>query len=111
MRTTHEISQLVSSMYKTAEMECSSTTEHKDMSQTEVQRSNNSTTRVIEALNGFLNPFSVECDGKLLIISSGQAATNEIEHDVIHAEKYGTLARDELINSRLRTNSNFFELD
>ena len=56
---------LVSSMYKMAEMECSSATEHKDMSQTEVQRSNNSTTRVIEALHGFLKPFSLETDGNL----------------------------------------------
>ena len=43
-------------------------------------------------------------------ISSSQPATDEDEHDVIHAEKYGTLARDEFINSRLRTNSNFIEL-
>ena len=46
---------------------------------------------------------------KVVILSSGAAASEEVERDVLLAETAGKNAKDEFITSRLKTGTNFFE--
>jgi len=109
VRTTHTRSQFVNSMLNLANMQQSESHEHRDMRPTERARSQRNTSKAIEAVQSFLNPFTVDTKDKLLIISSGQAATDDIERDVLRAENVGTAARDAFIEDRLKNNKNFFE--
>ena len=109
VRTTHARFRFVNSMLNIADMQQSESHEHRDLRPTEITRSQMNTTKTIEAIRSFLNPFTVDIKDKLLILSSGQAATDDIESDVLRAEKVGTAARDEFIEERLQNNKDFFE--
>ena len=109
VRTTHARSQFVNSMLNLADMQKSESHEHRDMRPTEIARSQRHTARAIEAVQSFLNPFTVDTRDKLLILSSGQAASDDIEHDVLGADGIGIAARDAFIEERLKHSKDFFE--
>ena len=109
VRTTHTRSQFVNSMLNLADMQKSESHEHRDLRPTEIVRSQRNTEKVIEAVQSFLNPFTVDTKDKLLILSSGKAATQDVEHDVLRAEEVGAEAHDAFIEDRLKNNINFFE--
>lgn len=92
-----------------ADMQQSNGHDHRDMRPTEIARSQRNTTKTIEAIQSFLIPFTVDTKDKLLILSSGQAASDDVEHDVLKADKVGAAARDEFIEERLKNNMDFFE--
>ena len=90
-------------------MQQSEAHEHRDMRPTEINRSQRNTAKTIVAVQSFLNPFTVDTKNKLLILSSGQAATDEIEKDVLSADSVGVAARDAFIADRLKKNKDFFK--
>lgn len=104
IRTTHARSQYVNSMLNMADMQRSNTHEHRDLRQSEIKRSKKHTASAMEAVESFLNPFAVENQDKLYILSSGQAATEDIAINVIRADGAGKEARDSFIENRLKHN-------
>ena len=109
VRTTHARSQYANSMFNMADMQQSVSYEHRDLRPTEIARSQKNTSKALDAVQSFINPFTVDTKDKLLILSSGQAATDEIENDVLRAEEIGRAARDAFIEDRLKNNRDFFE--
>ena len=109
VRTTHARSQYVNSMFNLADIQKSDSHEHRDHRPTEIIRSQKFTLRAIEAIQSFLSPFEVDSQDKLVILSSGQAATDEIAKDVLRAEEVGKNARDAFIEDRLKKAKNFFQ--
>lgn len=53
--------------------------------------------RSIDAVCSFLNPFAVETNDRLLIVSSEGAASDDIAADILNDEFIGQQARDEFI--------------
>ena len=109
VRTTHARSKYVNSMLNMADMQQSSENDHRDLRPSEINRSEKHTESAIEAIQSFLNPFAVDNQDKLYILSSGQAATDDIAKDVLRADDVGNGDRDNFIENRLKHNTDFFE--
>ena len=84
-------------------------TKHHELRPAEILKSEKLVTRTMEAVESFLNPFEVESKDHLLIVSSGAAASDEVQKDVLRAEQAGKDAKDTFIATRLETGRDFFE--
>ena len=67
-----------------------------------MKRSEAAVQRVIEAMQGFLNPFEVADREHMYILSSGNPVPSDIENDVLSAEEAGRLERDKFVSERLQ---------
>ena len=81
---------------------------HRDHRPTEIKKSEREVKKTKDAINSFLNPFSIENKDELIVLSSGAAASSDISADVLAADTKGEQARDEFITSRLQTGQDFF---
>ena len=61
---------------------------HKDVRPSEIADSEEATTKVIQAISNFINPFAVEDKDNLYCLSSGAPATKDIE-DLLTVAKVG----------------------
>jgi len=111
VRTTHARSQYVNTTLSIADMSSGSTegTKHRDVRPAEVLKSEKLVSRTQEAVESFLNPFSVDNKDQLLILSSGAAASEDVQKDVLRSEQTGRDAKDAFIAARLKTGKDFFE--
>uniref|UniRef100_UPI00358E53D5 uncharacterized protein n=3 Tax=Myxine glutinosa TaxID=7769 RepID=UPI00358E53D5 len=111
VRTTHARSQYVNATLSMANMLADSGEgmKHRDVRPTEILRSEKNVVKTCEAIESFLNPFDVETKDKLLILSSGAAASDDVVKDVLAAENLGRRAKEAFIIERLQTDSKFFE--
>ena len=109
VRTTHARSQYVNAMLNMADMQESGANDHRDLSTSEIKKSEKYTSSTMEAIESFLNPFTIGNKDKLYILSSGQAATEDIAKDVLRADDVGKEARNAFIENRLKQNRDFFE--
>ncbi|KAI3389261.1 hypothetical protein SNEBB_009934, partial [Seison nebaliae] len=82
-------------------------TKHRDVRPAEVRRGEKLVNAIKDAINSFLNPFTVETKDQLLIISSGSAASETVTKDVLKAETIGEQARDAFIEERLKPGERF----
>ena len=82
---------------------------HRDVRPSNILKSEKNVTKACEAVQSFLIPFNAETADKLLILSSGAAATSVVERDVIESENRGREAKDKFIYVRLQTDRDFFE--
>ena len=111
VRTTHARSQYVNTTLSMADMLSGSTEgiKHRDLRPAEVLKSEKLVCRTMEAVESFLNPFTVDSPDQLLILSSGAAASLAVQKDVLRAEQAGREAKEVFIASRLETGKDFFE--
>ena len=111
IRTTHERSQYVNATLNMADMLSGSEegSHHRDVRPTEIRNSEISVSKTVNAIQSFLNPFSVEDESKLYNISSGAPAPILIEVDVLRAEKVGKDEKEKFIRERLEKKEHFFE--
>lgn len=72
-------------------------TKYCDVHPTEVKKGEQLVTKAKDAIENFLNPFTVEIRGQLMIIFSGVAASAEIASDVLNSELLGEHTHDEFI--------------
>ena len=84
-------------------------TKHHDVRPAEVLKSERLVAKAEEAVESFVNPFSTESQEQLLILSSGAAASHEVQRDVLRAEEAGKDAKETFIATRLIPGCNFFE--
>ena len=103
IRTTHARSQYVNATLSMADMLSGSTsgTKHHDVRPAEVLKSERLVAKAEEAVESFVNPFSTESQEQLLILSSGAAASHEVQRDVLRAEEAGKDAKETFIATRL----------
>ncbi len=84
-------------------------TNHIDVRPSEVFKSEKMVKETQEAVKSFLNPFTVVNNDKVNILSSGAAATVDVENDVLGAEQAAKDANNLFITTRLETSRDFFE--
>ena len=82
---------------------------HKDLRRSEIRRSETYVQNATEAVRGFLNPFDVDDRDKVYCLSSGAPETDEVEDDVLCAEKAGEDAKELFITERLMKKQDVFE--
>ena len=110
VRTTHARSQYVNTTFSMADMLTPTDGgKHRDARPAEILKSEKLVSKAQDAVRSFLNPFSSDCKENLLILSSGAAASVEVQRDVLRAEAAGKEAKNNFITERLETSTNFFE--
>ena len=82
---------------------------HRSTRPFEVKKTEESVQKARDAMCNFLNPYDVDTKDQLLILSSGAAATSEVERDVLNAEILGQRARDAFLQSRLKGEVDFLD--
>ena len=107
--TLHKRTLFVGSMLQLADMEAPEhKVKHKDLRTTEIRRSEVLVQSVTDALDGLLNPLKIDDTNHLYCVSSGKFVDQNIEKDLLDAEKIGKDAQNEFINSRLAKKKDFF---
>ncbi|XP_046346792.1 uncharacterized protein LOC124127441 [Haliotis rufescens] len=111
VRTTHARSQYVNATLNMADMlsDRIGESKHHDVRPAEVLKSEKLVKRTQEAVESFLNPFTVDKKHQLLILPSGQAASEDVKVDVLRAEVAGREAKNAFIETHLKTGKDFFE--
>ena len=82
---------------------------HLDFIQTEIKRSEELVSTVVETVMAFNDPFDNDDTDKLVCVSSGAVANSIIEDDVLNAEEKDKSAKVDFITDRLETNSKIFD--
>ena len=111
VRTTHERSKYVAATLNMADMLCDSESgsRHRDLRPVEIQRSDQEVSATIDAICGFMDPFSLEENNALYCLSSGTRVPTENEDDILRAEAKGKVAKEAFIANRLKKKDKFFE--
>lgn len=78
------------------------TGQHREVSATEIARSEAAVQRALCAVKGFLNPFDMSDKSRLYVISSGRPVSQEIERDVMRAEQAGHFEKEKFVRERLQ---------
>ena len=78
---------------------------HHEESKSEVKQSEAAVQRVLNAFEGFLNPFEVADKDHLYSLSSGNQAAPDVENDVLTSEEVGRKAKIQFIHERLQKTS------
>ena len=84
-------------------------TKHRDTRQTEIHRSEKWVCKAEDAVKCFINPFDLGTKDKLMILSSGSAASEDVTRDVLRADKAGKEARDVFVTKQLESGKDFFQ--
>ena len=89
---------------------CNEEGTHRDLRRREIQKSESAVQATVDALNSFVNPFTVSDKDHLYTISSGQKVPDDVETDVTSAESLGRKSKMLFIDQRLKSEeTGFFE--
>ena len=101
--TTHERSKFLESTYTLAGMvDTSDDVSHRDTRAREKIKSERCVENTVDALRSFLNPFTVTDKEHLYSLSSGRRMPDDVEKDVLNADKRGQEEKDCFVNERLK---------
>ncbi|KAL4227611.1 hypothetical protein ACF0H5_013052 [Mactra antiquata] len=111
VRTTHERSKYVESTLIMADMLNDSDlgTSHRDTRPAEIKKSEQEVSDTIDAINEFIDPFSIDDKNNLYCITSGSRVPSEYEYDILQAGTMGKQAKEAFMVERLEKHDNFFE--
>lgn len=76
---------------------------HREQVLSEIKQGEGAVQKVLDALQGFLNPFEVTDKNHLYVLSSGAPMPADIETDVLTAEEAGRMQKKRFIRERLQT--------
>ena len=85
--------------------------QHRDLSPSEILRSEEATQSVMKAIHNLTNPFAIADKSRLYSLASGAPVTAEVTEEVLSAEKIKREVRNAFIKERMEHNcgSSFFE--
>ena len=108
-KTAQERSRYLEVMLQMVNMggESSRDSRHRDTWPSQIQKSEKATGKIIDAVESFLNPFDIESEG-LVSLLSGAPVPPDVSKDIETAEERGTQAKEAFITERLEKNEDFF---
>ncbi|XP_068203606.1 uncharacterized protein [Palaemon carinicauda] len=108
-KTAHERSRYLEVMLQMVNMggESSRDSMHRDTRPSQIQKSEKATRKIIDAVESFLNPFEIDSEG-LVCLLSGASVLIDISKDIEMAEERGKQAKNAFITERLKKNDDFF---
>ena len=107
VRTRHERSKYLSATYALAGLSQEHHKIHKDLRKSNVKKSHSMIDKTIDAINSFLNPFTVD-ETKLYCLSSIVPVPWDVEADLLRAEVVGAEAKNNFIVERLEKSKDFY---
>ena len=84
-----------------ADMDSQDCSSHKDFRPSSIQQGEDTVSKVLEAIAGFMNPFEMENKDNLYCVSSGAPAPSDIEQDLLQADKVGKEAHETFVQGRM----------
>ena len=111
VRTTHERCKYLELTQTMADLNDSSLSfeKHKDLRPVEILKSELAVNATIDAIENFVNPFTISDKDHLYSLSSGLKIPEDIEKDILKAERVGNQEKQRFITERLKENDKFFE--
>ena len=111
IRTMHERCRYLEGIHALADIDnaSSASVSNKDMRPSEIRRGEAKVEATVDAINNFVNPFTISDKKSLYCISSGAKVPDEIENDILNAERIGKLEKEKFIEERLEKNERFFD--
>ena len=111
IKTTHQRSHFLSAVYTLADMHNDQygSSKHRDLRAAEINKGEQQVKAAMDAVDSFLNSFNITDKDGLYNLSSGSNMPNEIEKDILSAEKLGCKEKEKFIDERLKKNDKFFE--
>lgn len=109
VRTTHERTKYLQYTLEMANMSHHPVHKHHDLRPCEITKSEHQVTKVIDAFEGFVQPFEIGNTDLLYNISSGAPVPKDVEADILSAELIGNKLKTEFIENRLKKNTDMFE--
>ena len=111
IRTMHERCRYLEGIHALADIDnaSSASVSNKDMRPSEIRRGEAKVEATVDAINNFVNPFTISDNESLYCISSGAKVPDEIENDILNAERIGKLEKEKFIEERLEKNERFFD--
>ena len=82
-------------------MHCNVLSSNNDLKNSEIIHSEERVRKVMDAIQNFIDPFSIEDKHSLYCLSSGLPTPTDVETDLLEAEKYGKKSFNEFIRERL----------
>ena len=112
VKTLHQRTLYTTATFHMADMltESNEDDKHRDLRPSEIRRSEKCVKNATEAVKSFLNPFDVDDRDRLYCISSVVPVDQEIEDDILGAEKAGEDAKESFITERLMKEQDFLSL-
>jgi len=80
-----------------ADMDSQDYSSHKDLRPSSIHQSEETVSKVLEAIAGFTNPFEMENKDNLYCLSSGAPAPSDIEQDLLQADRVGKEAHETFV--------------
>ena len=87
--TRHARAGFIQATKQMAKMNCNVLSSHNDLKKSEIIHSEERVRKVMDAIQNFIDPFSIEDKHSLYCLSSGLPTPTDVETDLLEAEKYG----------------------
>ena len=90
--------------------DCPKAGKHRELEPAQIKKHEDAVQRVISAINGFTNPWTIPDKQHLYSLASGAPIDPEVEKDVLQAEAAGKAAKQQFIDERfVSKKKEFFE--
>lgn len=90
--------------------DCPKAGKHRELEPAQIKKHEEAVQRVISAINGFTNPWTIPDKNHLYSLASGAPINPEVEVDVLRAEAAGKAAKEQFIDERfVSKKKGFFE--
>ena len=76
-------------------------TSHKEVRSLQILKSEQDRCCVMEAINNFINPFTIEDKDMLYCLSSGAPVPSNVENDILMSDEVGKKAHKQFIQDRV----------
>jgi hypothetical protein len=84
-----------------ADMDSQECNTHKELRPSHITKSEEDTCKIIQPISNFINPFDVKNKDALYCLSLGAPAANDVEQDLLQADKIGKKAHITFVQERL----------
>ena len=74
---------------------------HRETLPNEIKKTEAAVQRTMSAIEGFMNPWTVDDKERLYILSSGAPVSKEVEYDVLRADEVGRRAKEQFMQERI----------
>ena len=100
-RTRHARASYLQATKEIANIDTLESTSHKEVRSSQILKSEQDTCCVMEAINNFINPFTIEDKDTLYCLSSGAPVPSNVENDNLMSDEIGKKAHKQFVQGRL----------
>ena len=99
-RTRHATASYLQATKEIANIDTLESTSHKEVRSSQILKSEQDTCCVMEAINNFINPFTIEDKDTLYCLSSGAPVPSNVENDILMSDEIAKKAHKQFVQDR-----------